>query len=106
MRGYDNSTGACIDVPAGAAGEPNVHVHTQWMSGCQDGSTIQLAMNVESFNGLECWRLLVQREEPSVGSDHGNSLVNLQRRSQQVRGGAQNARGCREEVQSIACQMQ
>ena len=49
------------------------------LSGCLAGSAIQLAMNVESFNGLECWRLLVQREEPSVGSAQVATLTAILR---------------------------
>ena len=30
------------------------------------GSNIQLVMNAESYNGVESWRLIVRREEPTA----------------------------------------
>ena len=42
---------------------------------CLRGSSLQLAMNVEASNGLETWRLLVKREEPTEGSTQVAQLM-------------------------------
>ena len=46
---------------------------------CMQGSALQLAMNVESSNGLEAWRLLVRREEPQEGSTQVATLMSILR---------------------------
>jgi len=46
---------------------------------CLAGSALQLAMNVESANGLEAWRLLVRREEPQEGSTQVATLMSILR---------------------------
>ena len=42
---------------------------------CLRGSSLQLAMNVEESNGLEAWRMLVKREEPTEGSTQVAQLM-------------------------------
>ena len=46
---------------------------------CLQGSALQLAMNTEQNNGLEAWRCLVKREEPTEGSTQVASLMGILR---------------------------
>ena len=41
------------------------------------GSSLQLLMNVEEYNGYEAWRQLVKREEPTAGSAQVSQLTAL-----------------------------
>ena len=45
------------------------------------GSALQVAMNTETSNGLEAWRVLVRREEPTEGSTQVAMLMTILRTS-------------------------
>ena len=45
------------------------------------GSALQMAMNTETSNGLEAWRCLVKREEPTEGSTQVAMLMTILRTS-------------------------
>ena len=49
------------------------------LSASLQGSSKRLIMNVESHNGLEAWRLLCRREEPSSGAVQVSQLTNILR---------------------------
>ena len=45
------------------------------------GSSLQLVMNAEAYNGMGSWRLIGQREEPTAGMAQRQQLtVLLQKR--------------------------
>ena len=48
---------------------------------CLQGSALQMAMNTEASNGLEAWRSLVKREEPTEGSTQVAMLMTILRTS-------------------------
>ena len=65
------------------------------------GSALQMAMNTEISNGLEAWRGLVKREEPTEGSTQVAVLMTIMRA--QFTGGMQ---GLTEELEKLMGQVQ
>ena len=41
------------------------------------GSSLQLVMNAEAYNGMKSWRLIVQRERPTAGTAQVRQLTSL-----------------------------